>query len=163
MDKQYTVQDFLPIILIFATITVLTIGKQVFTQAWDLHAWMYDFMGVFFIVFGLFKISNLNMFADAYTKYDLIAQQSKAYAFAYPFIEVTLGVFYLFRWYPLFTNWVTLIVMLISAAGVAHTLYKGEHITCACLGLVFKIPMTYVTLFEDLLMAAMAAFMLYSA
>ena len=31
---------------------------------------------------------------------------------------------------------------------------------CACLGVVFKIPMTYVTLTEDLLMGTMAFVML---
>jgi hypothetical protein len=50
--------------------------------------------------------------------------------------------------------------MLVSAAGVARELWKGREIMCACLGVVFKIPMTYVTLLEDLLMAAMAGFML---
>jgi hypothetical protein len=50
--------------------------------------------------------------------------------------------------------------MLISALGVANELRKKQTIMCACLGTVFKIPMTYVTLFEDLLMASMALYML---
>jgi hypothetical protein len=54
----------------------------------------------------------------------------------------------------------TLLLMLMSAVGVAVELHKGKEIVCACLGAVFNIPMTYVTLLEDLLMAAMAAYML---
>jgi len=92
--------------------------------------------------------------------YDLIAKRSETYALAYPFIELSLGFCYLFRCYLPFINIITLMVMLVSAAGVAAELYKGKEITCACLGLVFKFPMTYVTLAEDLLMAAMAATML---
>lgn len=161
MNNQYSIKNFLPLIIIFSTILVATITKQFFTDVWDIHTLMYDFMGLFFIVFGGFKIINLTMFAEAYASYDLIAAKSKLYAHAYPFIELTLGVLYLLHWYPMFTNVTTIIIMLISAAGVAHALYKNEQITCACLGMVFKIPMTYVTLLEDLLMALMAGLMLF--
>jgi hypothetical protein len=50
--------------------------------------------------------------------------------------------------------------MLISAAGVARELLKKNRIPCACLGMVFVLPMTTVTLLEDLLMAVMATAML---
>ena len=50
--------------------------------------------------------------------------------------------------------------MAISSIGVAIELSKKKEIMCACLGVVFKLPMTYVTLLEDLLMAAMALIML---
>lgn len=121
---------------------------------------MNDFMGFFFIIFGFFKVINLNAFAQAYATYDLIAQKSRGYAFAYPFIELVLGIAYITRWQPTFINVVTVLIMLISAAGVAVELSKGKTIVCACLGTVFKIPMTYITLLEDLLMAGMALVML---
>lgn len=74
----------------------------------------------------------------------------------YPFLEITLGIAYLFNLYPIVTNIATLILMTVSSIGVAQELSKNKTIICACLGTVFKIPMTYVTLFEDLLMAGMA-------
>jgi len=160
MNNQYSIKNFLPLIIIFSIILILTITKQIVAGTWDIHNFMYDFMGLFFIIFGLFKVLNLTTFAQAYASYDLIAAKSTIYAHAYPFIELTLGVLYLLRWYPQFTNAATIIIMLISAAGVARALSKREQITCACLGVVFKIPMTYVTLLEDVLMAVMAGFML---
>jgi hypothetical protein len=51
-------------------------------------------------------------------------------------------------------------LMLVSAVGIGMELAKKKEIQCACLGLVFNIPMTYVTLAEDLLMALMALLML---
>jgi hypothetical protein len=155
------IKKFIPLITIFFLIASFTLVRQLISNTWHIKPMMLDFMGAFFIVFGAFKIINLNNFAKAYAMYDLIAKQSKTYAFAYPFIELTLGVCYLWRCALVLTNWVTLIIMLVSAAGVARELYKGNQITCACLGLVFKFPMTYVTLAEDLLMALMAATMLY--
>jgi len=160
MNNQYSIKNFLPLIIIVAIIVIATITKQLVAHTWDVHAVMYDFMGLFFIVFGSFKIINLSMFAQAYASYDLIAARSTVYAHAYPFIELTLGILYLLRLYPMFTNSAVLIIMLISTAGVALALSKQEEITCACLGDLFKIPMTYVTLLEDLAMTLMAGFML---
>jgi len=118
------------------------------------------FMGIFFLVFGTFKLIKLKDFAQAYSEYDLIAKKFKVYGFIYPFLEILLGIAYLMNWNPTITNSVTLVLMLVSAAGVFNELRKGRTIVCACLGTVFKVPMTYVTLAEDLLMALMALMML---
>ncbi len=160
-QSSYTVRDFLPLITLFAIIVLLTALRQWYS-GWYWCSAMSDFMGFFFIIFGFFKIINWHGFAEAYATYDIIAQRSRLYAYAYPLIELTLGVLYLARWYPTFTNVTTLIVMLISSIGVANELRKKKTIVCACLGVVFKIPMTYVTLLEDLLMASMALAMLIS-
>jgi hypothetical protein len=157
---KYKIKDFLPLIIIFSIIIIFTIAKAFITDIWVLHSTMNDFMGSFFIIFGFFKVINLKKFAEAYATYDLIAKRSKVYAFMYPFVELTLGIGYLIYLYPTFINSFTFALMLISAAGVAIELSKGKKIMCACLGAVFKIPMTYVTLFEDLLMALMALIML---
>jgi hypothetical protein len=158
--NHYTLSTFLPLIIIFSIIFILTVIMQMRT-GWHFYSFLSTFMGIFFIVFGAFKIFNLTNFAHAFSMYDLIAKQSRIYALSYPFIELGLGILYLGQWFPRATNIITLIIMLISAAGVGIELSKGAHITCACLGTVFKIPMTYVTLLEDLLMAVMAVVMLF--
>jgi len=164
MDQQtnsYSFRDFLPLIIIASIITGLSLANQVIS-GWYLNSFMTDFMAFFFLIFGAFKVYNLAAFAEAYKMYDLIAGRVYAYGFVYPFIELGLGLAYLTRWNPLITNWITLIVMLVSAAGVLNALRQKQTIMCACLGMVFKLPMTYVTLFEDSLMAAMAAWMLWN-
>lgn len=158
--SQYTIKNFLPLIIIGALILFFTITRQ-FVGGWNLQNAMYDFMGSFFLVFGFFKALNLKGFAEAYASYDIIAKRSMGYAYAYPFIELSLGVLYLLKvpWMllPLFT----FILMVISSIGVAKELAKNQPIMCACLGTVFKIPMTYVTLGEDILMALMALVMMF--
>lgn len=158
---RYNVKDFLPLIVIFCFVIVLTLLNSYVIGNFDAHTLMNSFMGFFFIIFGLFKIINLSKFAIAYAMYDLIAMRSTAYSYIYPFIELGLGIAYLSRVYPTFVNAFTAIIMLVSATGVAKALNKGPSITCACLGAVFKVPMTYVTLAEDLLMAGMALIMLF--
>jgi hypothetical protein len=116
-------------------------------------------MAYFFLVFGLFKITNLQGFADAYTTYDILAQRSKTYALSYPFIEIALGVLYFFSLGGLYRDIFTLILMTIGTIGVWKALQKKDDIPCACLGTVFSVPMTKVTLFENLFMALMALYM----
>jgi hypothetical protein len=160
VGREFTLRTFLPLIIIVSVIILLTIAKQFIMPTNDAHGIMLDFMGIFFLLFGSFKLINLKNFAEAYAKYDLIARRSRIYALAYPFIEVALGIGYIARYNLYLLNVLTIIIMLISAAGVATSLYKKEHVQCACLGMVFKLPMTYVTLAEDLLMVAMAGYML---
>ncbi len=157
---RYSLKDFLPLITIFLLICLFTITRQFMAGEWNMMQAMNDFMAGFFIIFGSFKIINLRNFAKAYREYDLLAKKSIGYAYLYPFIEIGLGVAYLFQFMPIATNVITYVVMLFSAVGVALELAEGKQIMCACLGMVFKLPMTYVTLFEDLLMAGMALGML---
>jgi phage shock protein PspC (stress-responsive transcriptional regulator) len=117
-------------------------------------------MAAFFLMFAFFKLINLEQFAEAYSMYDIIAKRAYWYGYLYPFIELGLGVAYLLNWRPKVVNIFTLCMMLICATGVFIELRLGKKIVCACLGAVFKLPMTYVTLLEDLLMAAMAGLML---
>lgn len=158
-QARYTLKDFLPLIPIFLAILSFTLIRQ-WLYGWQLPEAMNDFMAAFFIIFGLFKLYNLAAFAEAYATYDIIAKRSSLYAHVYPFVEIALGLAYLFRLFPTATNSITLALMIISSIGVAQELAQKKMIVCACLGTVFKIPMTYVTLFEDLLMAAMALLML---
>jgi hypothetical protein len=51
--------------------------------------------------------------------------------------------------------------MSINSIGVYIALQKKETLMCACLGSLFKLPMTYVTLAEDLIMGLMALIMIF--
>jgi hypothetical protein len=61
---------------------------------------------------------------------------------------------------PIATSVVTLVVMLVSAVGVLKALLDKRAIRCACLGTALNLPMTKITLVEDVGMVAMAAAML---
>ncbi len=157
--QSYMLKDFMPLIVIASIIIGFTGAHQLY-YGWNLFEAMRIMMASFFLMFGFFKVINLKGFAEAYSIYDLLASRIYWYGYVYPFLEITLGISYLLNWNPLITNSCTLVLMLFSAASVFNELKKGKHITCACLGTIFKIPMTYVTLFEDLVMAGMALWML---
>lgn len=158
LPQEPDIKKFVPLIVIFSIIIVLTFLKQGQTGSW--HGAMLDFMGFFFVIFGGFKIINWKGFVESYRTYDVLAKKSEAYAYAYPLIELGLGIAYLMRFELTLTNWITVLVMGVSTIGVARALMAKRKIVCACLGAVFKIPMTKVTLLEDVLMLIMASLML---
>lgn len=121
---------------------------------------MGNFMGAFFLAFSFFKLLDLRGFADNYRSYDVVAKRVPAYGYVYPFIELLLGVAYVTAFRPFATNLVTLVVMFVSSVGVIQSLLNKRKIRCACLGTVFNLPMSTVTLVEDGVMVAMAAFAL---
>lgn len=118
------------------------------------------FMAGFFLVFSFFKLLDINAFADAYAGYDLAARRWHGWGKIYPFVELALGVAYLAHFNPLLTHWVTIVVMGFSAIGVIRAVASKTQIQCACLGTVFKLPMSTVTIVEDVGMVVMAAVML---
>ena len=124
------------------------------------HSLLNDFMAGFFLVFSFFKLLDLRGFAATYRMYDLVAIAWRPWGFIYPFVELALGVAFLVRWQPVLTNATTLVLMLVGSAGVLRTLLRKDQIRCACLGTALNLPMTTVTLVEDLAMAAMGAVML---
>ena len=118
------------------------------------------FMAGFFIVFAFFKLLDVRAFADAYAGYDLLAARWQGWGLVYPFVELALGVAYLTHFVPALTHWATIIVMGFSAIGVILAVMNKTSIRCACLGSVFNLPMSTVTIVEDVGMVMMAIFML---
>jgi len=152
----HSISDFYPLIGILAVVGILTtIGTLYFAQDP-----MLAFMGYFFLVFGALKVMRIHGFVEAYQMYDVLAKRSKVYAYLYPFLELGFGLSYLLMWQVEAVSVVVVVVMLIGAYGVYLKLKEHEEIPCACLGTVFKVPMTWVTLGEDLLMAGMALMIL---
>ena len=159
-DNKPFFVTYKPLILVFSYILLVTLAVEVVNGSFELHRFMPNFMAGFFLVFSFFKMLDLNGFASSYSMYDLLAKRVSAYGYIYPFIELGLGMAYLLAYRPMLINVLTLIVMAFSSIGVILAVMNKQKIRCACLGTGFNLPMTTVTIIEDLLMAAMAAWML---
>jgi hypothetical protein len=121
---------------------------------------MQYFMAGFFLVFSFFKLLNLKGFAESYVMYDVLAKRIPVWAYIYAFVELGLGIAYLINFNPFITNSITFIVMSISIVGVLQSVLNKKKIQCACLGAVFHLPMSTVTIIEDALMIAMSGIMI---
>ena len=150
-----------PILLIGAFLTGITVMAER-NGDFNWHSWMQNFMAGFFLVFSFFKLLDLKGFAESYATYDIVAKKWAGWGYLYAFIELALGIAYLIRFNPVVTNAVTLVVMSISIIGVLQSVLNKRKIQCACLGAVFKLPMSTVTIIEDALMILMSGVMLWS-
>jgi len=153
-------QTYKPILLIFFYIVLITGLIQAGNAQVNLMQWMQHFMAGFFIVFSFFKMLNLKGFAESYVMYDVLAKRFPAWAYIYAFVELALGVAYLTGFNPVVTNAVTFVVMTVSIVGVLQSVLNKRKIQCACLGAVFNLPMSKVTIIEDALMIVMSLAML---
>jgi copper chaperone CopZ len=151
-----------PLLLIFFYITLVSVLVSINIQqsTFNIHNFMNVFMAGFFLTFSFFKLLDVKGFAESYSMYDIVAKRIKAYGFIYPFIELALGIAFLTGFNPFITNITTLFVMTISIIGVLQSVLNKQKIQCACLGAVFNLPMSTVTIIEDALMIAMSAGML---
>jgi hypothetical protein len=152
--------SYYPLLLILLYLLGIVAAIEWHAGSFVLERAMRHFMAGFFLVFSFFKLLDIQKFADAYSTYDIVAHRSRAYALAYPFIELALGFAFMLHVFPFVTNLVTLIVMSVSIIGVLETIFNKRRIQCACLGTVFTLPMSVVTVIEDGLMIAMSAAML---
>ncbi len=149
-----------PILLIFSYISIVSTLAAWIAEIFNLMDWMRYFMAGFFLVFSFFKMLDLKGFAESYQMYDVVAKRIPAWGYIYAFIELGLGIAFLANFEPMWTNIVTLIVMSVSIVGVLSSVLNKRKIQCACLGAVFNLPMSTVTIIEDGLMILMASFML---
>ncbi len=159
-DGEPANESLYPLVLIVSFIVGVVAIVGLRRPEWSWHESMLDFMAGFFVVFSFFKFLDLRGFVLAYRMYDLVAAKSRAYAFVYPFLELALGVAYLTRFQLDITNSVTLVVMVVGTLGVGRAVLSRRRIRCACLGTALNLPMTTVTIVEDVGMALMAAAML---
>ena len=161
-EEKSWLETFRPLLTIFLFITMVSVINSMQDGQLDVMQWMNTFMAGFFLVFSFFKLLDVKAFADSYSTYDLLAKRVKGYGYVYPFIELALGLAYLIHFEPEITYVATIVIMGFSSIGVIQSVLDKKKIKCACLGAVFNVPMTTVTIIEDLLMVVMAVFMLWT-
>jgi cation transport ATPase len=153
------IRKFKPLILMFSLVILFALIHQSI-YGFHTHIFMQYFMAGFFLLFGGLKVINWKKFVPSYRAYDYLAKNSVIYAWLYPAVEFGLGLAYYFSLALTYVNLFVVALMLQKAYSVYSKIKSGEKIQCACLGGFFSIPITRVTLAEDLLMAGMALWML---
>lgn len=151
-------QQLKPLFLIIFSITTASILLHY--KDWSWAEFMFDFMGLFYIVFSFFKMLDLKGFPDSFRMYDPLAKKIPLYAKVYPFIETALGLMFLMRYETTIALWISLVILGITTIGVTKTLLDKKSIRCACLGTALKLPMTEATFIENSIMIVMAILML---
>jgi copper chaperone CopZ len=156
--SESKLKQLFPLLLIFTYLLTASVLMNI--QPWDPQAFMLDFMGLFYIVFSFFKLLDLKNFPASFGMYDPIAKNIPQYGWIYPFLELGLGLMFLFRFSIDIALVATLVILGVTTVGVLKVLLSKRQIQCACLGTALKLPMTQATLIENAVMMVMAVIML---
>ena len=157
--KESLLKELAPLFSVIFGIFLISLMRQI--DGADFMLWMMDFMGVFLVTFGLFKLVDLKGFAAGFSSYDPLAQKIKFYAYMFPFIEIGLGILYLMGIMFLWQNVLVLILAVMGCLSSTRVILRKEETACVCLGTMFALPMTWVTFIENFLMGIMVLSMIF--
>ena len=149
-----------PILIALLIVWITSLSLQTSYNSFDLDNLFTTYMGIFFIVFSFLKLLNVKGFSETFSKYDVFAKNIPMFAISYPFIELLLGVAFLTQTLLIPANILTLIFMVSQSIGVIKVLQSKQEIQCACLGSSISLPISYLTLLENVIMILMASYMI---
>ncbi|WP_201782973.1 MauE/DoxX family redox-associated membrane protein [Sphingopyxis macrogoltabida] len=119
------------------------------------------FISFSMVVLALLKLQDVDRFATMFLNYDLLARRWVPYASIYPFAEGLAGVLMTAHALPWLSIPVALFIGGIGAVSVFKAVYIDKRdIKCACVGGSSKVPLGFVSLTENVMMIAMALWML---
>ena len=157
-DRGQRVSDYWPLFVLIIISALAGLAISYSTQ-FTMLSWMHYFMGIFLCIFALLKLFHPSAFADGFEMYDLLASKTRGYGYVYPYLELALGLGYLSFFMPQLVYSLTIVLLGFGAIGVILALRKGLDINCPCMGSILDVPLSTVTLTEDIGMIVMALLM----
>lgn len=112
-------------------------------------------------VLALLKLQNVEKFSTMFLNYDLLAKRWIPYSYIYPFAEGLAGVLMVAGALMWLSIPVALFIGTIGAVSVFKAVYIDKReLKCACVGGDSNVPLGFISLTENLMMIAMAVWML---
>jgi len=145
------IKSYLPIIYIYVFSITLTYVTKIFFN-FNLSDSISIFLGIFSLTFAFFKILKLRDFVEAFSEYDFFTQKFRLYGFLFPFLELLFGASFLFLLDIVWIELLCLIFFSVNFISVLNALNKDKKFVCACLGDLIKLPLSKVSLIENLTM-----------
>ena len=153
---------YTPVIALFAMAALMAIAASwaaygevapVRTAEW--------FVAIAMCLLALQKLKDVDSFATMFLNYDLLAKRWIPYGTVYPFAEGLAGLLMLAGTLMWLSIPVALFIGTVGAASVFKAVYIDKReLKCACVGGDSKVPLGFVSLSENLMMVAMAIWML---
>ncbi|GGA53715.1 glutaredoxin family protein [Pelagibacterium lentulum] len=112
------------------------------------------------VLLGLQKLRDVEGFSTMFLNYDLLAKRWVPYGYIYPFAETLAGLLMLAGALMWLSVPLALFIGSVGAASVFKAVYiDRRELKCACVGGGSNVPLGFVSLTENLMMIAMAVWM----
>ena len=159
-DPQKT--SYRPVVAVFAIAALIALAASwsAFGTLASVRAGEW-FIAISMCILAMLKLRDLDSFSNMFLGYDLLAQRWVRYAYIYPFGEAAAGILMIAG----ALLWVAIPIALVIGSIGAVSVFKAVYIDrrelkCACVGGDSNVPLGFVSLTENLMMVAMAAWML---
>ena len=153
------IKTYKPILLALFFVILLAVISSI-ERSFSYKEFFRLYMGYFFIIFSFLKLQNIKQFALSFSKYDPISQKFFKFGIIYPFLELLLGILFILNFLGLTINILTIIIFIPQTIGVIVKLKNNEKISCACVGTSTEIPISNLTILENIIMCLMAIYMI---
>lgn len=119
------------------------------------------FIGIAMCLLALQKLKDVESFSTMFLNYDLLAKRWVRYAYLYPFAEGLAGLLMVANALMWLSVPLALFIGTIGAVSVFKAVYIDKReLKCACVGGDSNVPLGFVSLTENLMMVAMAIWMM---
>ncbi|WP_380872798.1 membrane protein [Sphingomonas sp. DBB INV C78] len=159
--KDPKATSYTPVIAVFAVAALLALGVNWLTAMPLVGVMTVErFIAIAMMLLAMLKLQDVDRFATMFLGYDLLARRYVPYAYAYPFLELGAGLLMLTG----ALHWLSIPVALFIGGIGAVSVFKAVYIDkrdlkCACVGGNSNVPLGFVSLTENVMMVAMALWM----
>ena len=151
-----------PVIAVFATAALMAMAASwaAFGSVLTMRAGEW-FIAFSMCILAILKLRDLEGFSNMFLGYDLLAQRVVRYAYVYPFAEAMAGILMIAGALLWLAIPLALFIGTIGAISVFKAVYiDRRELKCACVGGDSNVPLGFISLTENLMMVAMAIWML---
>lgn len=160
--RDPSAKSYRPVIAVFAIAAALAVALSLGLLNGLSFRTAELFIAIAMALLAMLKLQDVDKFATMFLNYDLLAQRWLPYAYLYPFAEGLAGVLMAGRLLPWLSIPLALFIGTVGGVSVFYAVYvQKRELECACVGGSGKVPLGPVSLLENLMMVAMAVWMLF--
>jgi glutaredoxin len=153
---------YTPVIALFAVAALMALAAShaAFGNPFTVRAAEW-FIAFSMSLLAMLKLRDVETFSSMFLGYDLLAKRWVPYAYIYPFAELLAGILMAAGALTWLSAPIGLFIGGIGAVSVFKAVYIDKRtLKCACVGGDSNVPLGFVSLTENLMMIAMAIWML---
>ena len=153
--------SYTPVLVVFAVAALIALAVDWLAMGAITVMALPTFIATAMCLLAMLKLQDVERFSTMFLNYDLLARRWVPYGYIYPFAELGAGVLMLAGALTWLSAPVALFIGGIGAVSVFKAVYVDKReLKCACVGGSSNVPLGFVSLTENLMMIAMAVWML---
>jgi glutaredoxin len=153
---------YTPVLALFAVTALMAAAASYVVEGSPLTIRAAEwFIGFSMCVLAIQKLRDVESFSSMFLNYDLLAKRWVPYGYIYPFAEALAGVLMIAGALTWLSAPIALFIGGIGAVSVFKAVYVDKReLKCACVGGDSNVPLGFISLTENVMMVAMAVWML---